>query len=164
MNDPKTMSSNEVETLVFKAARGGGLPLGYAEDLATATQYLDLESLTRCPCSGARPDAIAIQTALDFVMAGDAPQTVGADAGLIQAYVAAAQRCWQKRLIWNATATGAVFEKFEDSSPDMSMKQGRRSVQPDLAKHLSEMAAKLLVPETDASRAAGAGAGLTDND
>ena len=161
---PAAISANEVETLVLKAARGGGLPLGCAEDLAAAARYLDLDALTRCPCSGEDPDVIAVQTALDFVMAGEGPQTVEGDRVLIHAYVLAAQTAWGKRLVWSETETGAIFERFDDTPVPPAQPLGRRTLSPDLAAHLSELAARLLVPETDASRLAGAGAGLTDND
>ena len=156
MTHPGAISANEVETLVLKAARGGGLPLGCAEDLAAAARYLDLDGLTRCPCSGEDPDVIAVQTALDFVMEGDRV--------LIHAYVLAAQTAWGKRLVWSETETGAIFERFDDTPVPPAQPLGRRTLSPDLAAHLSELAARLLVPETDASRLAGAGAGLTDND
>jgi len=158
------VSANEVETLIVKAARGGGLPLGCAEDLATAARYLDLAALGKCPCSGDPPMAMAIQTALDFVMAGEGPKTVRADAALITAFVAAAQTAWQKHLIWTSTDTGAVFERFEERAPEHQPPLGRRAIPADLAAHLKDMASKLLVPESEASRLGGAGAGLTDND
>lgn len=164
MTTGKDISANEFETLVFKAARGGGLPLGHAEDLAAAARFLDADGLTRCPCSGDHPAAITIQTALDFVLAGEGPQTVEGDAALINAYVAAAQTVWKRRLNWTQTQTGARFDAFENTPSDPAQTIGRRVISADLAAHLSDMASKLLVPETQASREAGAGAGLTDND
>jgi hypothetical protein len=164
MTAAKDTSANEVETLIFKAARGGGLPLGYAEDLAAAARYLNLNDLTKCPCSGDMSDVAAIQTALDFVVAGDGPQTVKGDEALITAFVASAEAMWDRTLVWTATTTGAVFERFETTPPDLKNLLGRRMIAPTLTAHLTEMAEKLLVPETETSRLSGAGAGLADND
>lgn len=157
-------SANEVETLVLKAARGGGLALGYAEDLAAAVRFLDLDTLTKCPCAGERSDVAVVQCALDRVVSGEGAQKVDADLALIVAMIAASEIAWGKRLIWSETATGAVFERFDDGPADLPTAFGRRAVSDALGDHLRAMAAKLLVPETDASRAAGAGAGLSDND
>lgn len=158
------LSSNEVEMLILKAARGGGMALGYAEDLAATAPFLDLDSLGGCPCAREVSGVARVQTALDLVLAGEVPQTIEADGALISAMVTAAQIAWQKRLIWCATATGAVFERFEEGPFEVPEPQGRRALPPTLEGHLRDMAAKLLVPETEASRSAGAGAGLTDND
>jgi hypothetical protein len=164
MADKMDISANEVETLVYKAARGGGIALGCAEDIAMAARYMDLDQLTQCPCRGDDPVCVSIQTALDFVVAGEGPQTVEGDGALIASYVAAAQVAWQQRLIWTSSKAGATFERFEKMPPKQSSAKGRRAIKPELSAHLAEMAAKLLVPETEASRAAGAGAGMTDND
>lgn len=164
MTNADELSANEIEALVLKAARGGGLPLGHCEDLAAVSRFLDLDALSECPCSGEAPFAITLQSALDLLAAGSAPQEVHGDSALIAAYVEAAQSVMQKRLIWTTTSTGAVFQRFEAVMPAKPQSKGRRALPPTLALHLTEMAAKLQVPETDASRQAGAGAGLTDND
>ena len=155
-------SGNEIEALILKAARGGGMPLGYAEDLSTAAAFLDLGALTSCPFeSGA---AAAIPAALDRVLAGAGPQLVEADRALIVAYVTSAQRVYEKTLVWSETTNGAEFSRFEETATDANQPLGRRAIPDALAAHLKDLAAKILVPETEASRQAGAGAGLTDND
>ncbi len=163
MTDRFEKSANEIEALVFKAARGGGLPLGLAEDLAMATAFLDLDQLANCPCQKGAA-ATAIPTALDFVAAGEGPQSVVADRATIDAYVASVEHQTQQTLVWDVTATGAVFQRFEPTIPASHPPEGRRVLPTVLNDHLTEMAAKTLVPETESSRIGGAGAGLTDND
>lgn len=163
MTEGVEYSANEIETLVLKAARGGGLPLGLAEDLALAAGYLDFDKLALCPCHSGG-DAYAIPRALDLLMAGQGPQTVQADAASIAAYVVLAQHQTGQTLVWTATSSGAVFERFEPRDPVAIAPLGRRILPDSLNAHLIEMASKNLVPETESSRLAGAGAGLTDND
>lgn len=153
-------SANEIEALVLKAARGGGLPLGHAEDLAAAVAYLDLETLTSCPChSGAAMD---IPKAIDAVLAGESAQPVDADAPLVAAYCAAVHRQTGQAVASRETSAGVVIERVAEAEAVQPL--GRRIIAQALGDHLADMAAKTLVPESEASRLAGAGAGLTDND
>ncbi len=163
MTDRREKSANEIEALVLKAARGGGLPLGLAEDLAVATAFLDLSQLSQCPCHDGGA-ATTIPTALDLVAAGSGPQTVTADAALIAAYVALAQHQNGQMLVWDATETGAVFHRFEPAEAPANQRVGRQVLSAALDAHLIDMASKTMVPETESSRLGGAGAGLTDND
>ncbi|SMX33838.1 hypothetical protein OCA8868_01031 [Octadecabacter ascidiaceicola] len=163
MSGAQEKSANEIEGLVLKAARGGGLPLGLAEDLAMATAYLDLDKLSTCPCSSGNA-GLEIPQALDAIAAGTGPKTVEADLALIEAYVANAEVHSCKTLVWEATSNGAIFHRFEDDTPDEHTPLGRRTVSQELLTHLHDLAVKTHVPETESSRAGGAGAGLTDND
>lgn len=163
MTDRVDRSANELESLVLKAARGGEIPLGAAEDLAAAVPYMDLDDITLCPCNGADPAAVFVPVALDLVAAGEGPQTVEGDGAVISALVAGYEVRMGRKLSWRRTAGGAVFERFSTGAV-MHESRGRRAVSEALLDHLQEMAAKTLVPETEASRSAGAGAGLTDND
>lgn len=154
-------SANEIEGLVLKAARGGGLALGLAEDLCAATAFLDLDALTRCPCD--KGDAAGLSAAIDALVAGQGAQPVQGDAALIHAYVAAWAAQTGQHIDVDWTEDGAVLKAVSPTAtPPSSL--GRRDVPHVLNAHLVDMGAKLLVPETEASRAAGAGAGLTDND
>ncbi|WP_375281204.1 DUF3726 domain-containing protein [Pseudooctadecabacter sp.] len=154
------MSANEVEMLVLKAARGGGCPVGLAEDLAAAVAYVDLNALQVCPCdSGA---VRAIPAALDAVVADGQAQTVVAELALVQGYVAAL--AGQVGLTVEGAETGQVTVQPMSGTGDAPSALGRRILRADLLAHLQDMAARTLVPETESSRAAGAGAGLTDND
>lgn len=159
MNDAR--SANEIEALVLKAARGGGVPLGHAEDLAAASGYLDLDALTVCPCKEG-DGALEIPRAIDSVLAGIGPQMVVAQGGVVAAYCAAVTAQTGEPLDWAETPDGIVIERSEKG--DLPKPLGRRVIPQALADHLAEMAAKTLVPESEASRQAGAGAGLTDND
>ena len=163
--DETSLSANEIEMLILKAARGGGLPLGHAEDLSKAAAFLDLDALTTCPCSGQTVAAIDLPLALDRVLAGLGPQTVQAERQLAAAYcaVVAAQSGFQIETA-NTDDGTRVKLTLSDSDAGQRVPKGRRSIDSALADHLAEMSSRILVPETAASRAAGAGAGLTDND
>ena len=156
-------SANEIEGLVLKAARGGGMPTGLGEDLAAASAFLDLDRLTQCPCSGGAAIA-ALPSAIDLVIAGQGPQTVVADHTLIEAYVAAFECQVGQTVIWTETDNGGVIERIDPTAPQEKPPLGRRQIPDALLAHLKDMGTKMLVPETDESRLAGAGAGLTDND
>ncbi|MBT8410178.1 MAG: DUF3726 domain-containing protein [Octadecabacter sp.] len=156
-----TLSRNEVQALVFKAARGGGLPLGYAEDLAVVAAYLDFAGLSRCPCQG---PAQAIPVALDLVLTGERPQVVQAEPAVIAAYVAAAEAAYGRRLDVEDRADGAVLRGFSGAAGRPQTAAPRCDLPDALLAHLHDMAARTLVPETESSRQSGAGAGLSDND
>ncbi|MCF2905229.1 DUF3726 domain-containing protein [Octadecabacter sp. CECT 8868] len=156
------LSANEITTLFLKAARGGSVPLGYCEDLAEAAQFMNLDVLTRCPILDSA--AMNVPVALDLVLAGRGPRTVVAEHAVIQAYVTAYETRLAKTLHWQVTETGAAFERFHHALPASHAPLGRRRMPEELLKHLESLAAKILVPETESSRAGGAGAGLTDND
>ena len=128
-----------------------------------AAAYLDVNRLTRCPCSGAAIAALDIPQAIDRLQTGAVPQTVVAEPTLVAAYAAALQAQTGLGLVWSAQGDTAVLERVVPEGQGTAP-LGRRSLRADLLDHLTEQAAHLLVPETEASRAAGAGAGLTDND
>ncbi|MEL6958583.1 MAG: DUF3726 domain-containing protein [Pseudomonadota bacterium] len=157
------LSANEIAMLLLKAARGGDMPVGAAEDLAEVARYLRLDDIKICPGRGADPALVFVPVALDAVAAGQGPREVTADAAIIRAYIAYYEVQLRKRLIWSETRDGAIFSHFEDGPVAHSV-LGRRSMPEALHAHLTELAKNTLVPETDASRQAGAGAGLTDND
>ena len=163
MNGAQEKSANEIEALVLKAARGGGLPLGLAEDLALAAGYLDLDELSACPCTNGGA-AFAIPQALDAVAAGNGPKTVEADPALIAAYAASFEVQFGKTLVLVSTPNGACFHGFEANEQAEHAPLGRRKIPQALSSHLHELALKTHVPESESSRAGGAGAGLTDND
>lgn len=164
MNTPLDLSGNEIQALVLKAARGGDVPLGLAEDLAAAAQFLDLDALTECPCRGEPTQISMIATAFDQVAAGEGPQKVNADPALIAAYAQMIETHQHCTVDLTTYENGAKITAIEQTRPQVSHPLGRRLVPETLAHHLADMAAKTLVPETDASRLGGAGAGLTDND
>ncbi len=151
--------------LVLKAARGGGMPLGHAEDLCKAAAFLDLEAMTTCPCSGQFVAALDLPLALDRLLAGLGPQTVQVEPTLVAAYCAVVMAEQGRSIDWRMDADqGRVVLSLSNDAGAAPRPLGRRLIPDTLRDHLEQLAAQILVPETAASRAAGAGAGLTDND
>jgi len=131
---PVTRSVAEVQALVQKAARGAGLPLGTAEELYQAVPY--------ALSLGVLPALVSQLKDLRELSADvDDAQAEGRDVqGLMQAMLA---------------ARGAV---------DVTPAKGPQELDQSDLETLERWAAKTFVPESEASRQAGAGAGLTDND
>jgi hypothetical protein len=144
-------SANEIAGMVLKAARGAGMPLGCAEDLSRAA-----------PDLAARGALVMVPKLLklDF----DAPTLAGKSISgghPVQAIVAWRDLC----------AAGLDVRLATEVSPDllgamqtMTPQTGPFDVAPEIWGQLNAYAERTFVPETDASRLAGAGAGLTDND
>ncbi|WP_375265704.1 DUF3726 domain-containing protein [Planktotalea sp.] len=144
-------SANEISSMVLKAARGAGLPLGCAEELARAAPLLSstgnlpcvLEALGR-PCEAPILD--------QGVVRGGHP---------VQAVIA-----------WQDLSAAGVSVKLEcnvdaallDAMCSPKKVVGPFEVDESLWSTFAQYAAKMLVPESEASRLAGAGAGLSDND
>lgn len=141
-------SVNEIQGLVLKAARGAGVPLGIAEDLWAAVPFIlktkalgdvvdVLEEASFAPLQGAA-------SALDLRQCG---QDVPAPSGVSPALYTAL-----------AAARGVL--------PECEMKpaSGAQDVSGQVWGRLNALAKRTYVPSSEESRAAGAGAGLTDND
>lgn len=170
-------SLSEVGALVQKAARGAGIPLGQAEDLGQVAVYLagtggDVTLITQAleePIGAvdvhwhaewlevrAGPAALiapivrdAFQMGFDYVVLIEPLQS-----DLIIAYLAQSGM--------NATQTADAIKRGAVAAPQKPV--GPVEI-PDTDWTLWEkLAAKTYVPESTASRVAGAGAGLTDND
>lgn len=171
------LALNEVGAMAQKAARGAGLPLGHAEDLGRVAIYLastsgDVSPVTRAlqehtsevdvnwgkkvitVKSG--PAAMIGPIVRDsFMMGCDQADLADIDHGpLVAAYLAESGVA----LTWDGTTL---------------IRSDTTVIQPvTKAVHIPDddwsvwgaLAAKTYVPESDASRLAGAGAGLTDND
>lgn len=147
-------SANEISGLVLKAARGAGMPLGCAEELARAAPHLahsgDLPlvaELLNTPCTP--PELIgdvlsgghAVLRAASLLDLEAAGRKAQAEPALPAALDSAMRAVRQGKAVAGPFAVGA-----------------------ELLARLEPLAAKTFVPETEASRLAGAGAGLTDND
>lgn len=171
-------SLNEISAMVVKAARGAGLPLGHCDDIGAAAAHLAATDPLRLDCvivalrgphapvdmvggrfRNARA-AMAGPIAVDMILSGaaevtlediDAPRLVLAICAARG--VAVAQRSEGKALILNL--------KNDTVTPPAARSV---TVSDLLWGQLSTLAAKTYVPATEASRLAGAGAGLTDND
>lgn len=176
-------SMNEVFGMVLKAARGAGVPLGHCEDLAYAAAYIaatDPQSLDILP------DVLgADHTAPACTSNGDALQISGPSVALSAPMAADAIRAGYSEVrltnVQAPTIVFGIFATFEtavthhfdgpdlvltksDAAPPPHVTQATVTVSDQLWQQLGDFAAKTYVPASDASRLAGAGAGLTDND
>ncbi|MEO1638474.1 MAG: DUF3726 domain-containing protein [Pseudomonadota bacterium] len=170
-------SINEVAGTVARAARGAGFPAGQAEDLGQVAAYLagiraDLAIVTAAlqepigtPQVDWRQDGVTIHkgpviltgpTACDALVAGAAPITIAdiAHAPLISAMLClrALTPWWEGRVLTLGDCEILPAKPGPVNVPDQDWQVW------------SNLAARTYVPESAASRAAGAGAGLIDND
>lgn len=159
-------SLNETEILIRKAAFGAGWPLGLAMDLGRAAA--EAYRLGQDGAGQALALLQAPQGAADFAglvgffdglepgqtLAGpqNPPQIITALAALL------------------GTERGGVFESLSEgwrlkiTLETRAKKPARADIEPEDFTALAALAAKIYVPASEASRIAGAGAGLTDND
>ena len=156
-------SANEVMVLAAKAARGAGAPPAQAVQFGAAAivhfragREVDeliqaLASLPQGPIL-ALPLAIA-RIAENAQTAGPLPQS---DALLTQSYVEA--------LAYAAHLDGNGVLHLDLTKPAPRVQLARIDLPDEVYAAWSDLAAVLLVPESDASRLSGAGAGLSDND
>lgn len=175
-------SLNELCGMVLKAARGAGVPLGHCEDLAAVAGYLAATDAVALECLrdalagpfdgvlGQSADGQLRITQGAVVMVG--PYCVdGFQAGCTQIQI---DNCPEPRLIFAycAAAGLGVSHEFDgdtliltrvDEAPAVPA-AAPVTVAQSLWEYLNGLASKTYVPATEASRLAGAGAGLTDND
>lgn len=171
------LALNEVGGMAVKAARGAGIPLGQAEDLGRIAIYL----------AGTSGDVRAITQALQEplnapdVQWGSGQITIHAGAAVLIAPIvrdAFVMGCDHATL---ADAAHAPFVAATMAEAGIALKWNGRTlarsdttVVPAACKPVTiaradwdiwaSLAAQTYVPESDASRLAGAGAGLNDND
>lgn len=161
------VSANETMTLAAKAARGAGAPPAQAAAFGRAAVCHLAARRPTGPMTAALnelPGGPILDLPLDFAaLAASQPvsRNVGgkADPDLIRSY---AEAC---PYAVNLTQRGAGLTATCDPglrAPRMSA--ARIDLPDDLARILTELAARILVPESAASRSSGAGAGLSDND
>ena len=171
-------SRSEVQALVLRAARGAGLPPGHAEDVAQAA----VAALSRDPaCAGAIAAALPAPAPAAFTVDGDrlhlavtpvvwaGPMIRDAlDAGAARIAAAGvdcpallAAMLPDARLTW--TGADAIVQSAADPATP-PVPRGQIDVDPTAWAAFEEMAARTIVPETDLSRIAGAGAGVLDVD
>ena len=159
-----TRSANEVMTLAAKAARGGGAPPAQAVDFGLAC----LRHL------GAGRDPAALHAALDALPAGpildlplafrravegDGHAHVARHGGLARSYTEALP--FAHAVSETADGLGVAIDT---ATPSALPPPGRCALPPVLVRAFEDLAALTYVPETEVSRATGAGAGVTDND
>lgn len=144
-------SANEISGLVLKAARGAGMSLGCAEELARAAPVL---------AGKGRLARIVDLLLLPF----EPPEYL--DGSVFGGHPVLAVIAWR-----DLKAAGIEVKLECDIQPDVFEAFGVQEpvcgpfeVAADVWEQLTVFAAKMLVPESEASRLSGAGAGLTDND
>lgn len=178
-------SRAEAYALLLKAGRGAGLPLGCVEDLALAMAIAPapvwevLSDALHGPFEPSTPDEIDGQlvyetarvaldgpAAIDAAICGQDVYLGNLDAPLILVMLARVAE----------DATGQGFEYLFDDDGGVLLRLSSDPVTPlerptDRAEIpesawglMNILAAKTYVPESEASRVSGAGAGLTDND
>lgn len=168
---------NEVGGMALKAARGAGISLGQAEDLARTAVYLagtsgDVRSIT---------DALQEPTVAADVTWGDDTITINTGSAAVIGPIirdafamgynsATLADLAQAPLIAAVLAENGVSLTWDGTTLARSdttvIKLTCKAVVIPAADWTiwRDLAAKTYVPESDASRLAGAGAGLTDND
>jgi len=144
-------SANEISGMVLKAARGAGMPLGCAEDLARVAPAL------------AKNAALSVAVELlerpfDMPIYQDGAVNAGHPVLAILSWLDLCAAGETVRL--ETDVPKALLDAFQsEDSPS-----GPFEVEESVWAKLQTNAERTFVPETEASRLAGAGAGLTDND
>ncbi len=175
-------SMNEINGLVLKAARGAGVPLGHCEDIASAAAYLAATDPTALECL---PDVLCAAQAGPVAEATGTQLRIkqGAMSLIAPVCVDALKSGYDTVIIENCEAHAIIFalcavqdigvdHAFEgmqltltrSDTPVAAPAVQAVTVSQALWDALGDLAAKTYVPATEASRLAGAGAGLTDND
>ncbi len=160
-------SANEIAALAAKAARGAGAPPAQAEAfgqatichlaagrdpglLAQALFALPLGPITTLPGALMR----VLEEATEDTAKGTLPAT-----GLTESYAEA------QPFALTSTPTDQGFDiTFTLTEPANRTMPARLALPVALTEKMKTLAARTYVPETEASRLSGAGAGLTDND
>ena len=171
------LTLNEIGGMAQKAARGAGIPLGQAEDLGRVAIYL----------AGTGGDVGAVTRALqetpvnvDINWNGDAVSVTAGHAALIGPILRDAFAMGYDSAVLADLDHAALVGAFLAESGVALRWNGRTLTRSDTSvlqitckpvkipaadwQVWGDYAAKTYVPETDASRLSGAGAGLTDND
>lgn len=171
------LSLNEVGGAILKAGRGAGIPLGQAEDLARVGSYLigiggAAGVITNALTEAVIPATVDWQDDRVVVTAGSGALVapVICDAFRMGYDCATFTDPQHKALIGAALAADGVALTWDgltvrrSDTEVLKAKTGPVTVPQDDWDIWQGLAAKTYVPETEASRLAGAGAGLTDND
>lgn len=171
------LALNEVAGMAQKAARGAGFPVGQAEDLGRIAAYLAGTGANVAPVTAALQEAVSD---IDVRWTDSCAEVHAGPAILIGPVIrdAFAMGCTKAVLadLAHAPLVGAflaengVAQNWDGLTVTLSdttvltAKCNPVTIPPQDWRVWSDCAAKTYVPETEASRLAGAGAGLTDND
>ncbi|MEQ6248678.1 hypothetical protein ABMC89_07300 [Sulfitobacter sp. HNIBRBA3233] len=155
-----SFSANEVMALAGKAARGAGAPPAQAAQFGrAAVAHLlagrDPEMLKAALASLPQGPILSVPRSLDRIAEGG-ESGLSMDTALVRSYLETLPHA-----AWIDAAGRVVVDL---AAPNRLRLAGRIDLDRDTVAQWSALAARILVPETEASRRAGAGAGLTDND
>lgn len=161
------LSVNEVMSLAARAARGAGAPPAQAAAFGRAAMFhlaAERAEGTLTAALEALPRGPILNLPLVFIRVlteecSDTPLPPDVATELVQSYAEAQP----------------FLTTLHPEGPQMQITVDRKSASPgpaisritmseDLFTFLNHLSARILVPESEASRIAGAGAGLTDND
>lgn len=170
-------SVNELDALVQKAARGAGLPVGHAQDMGHLAAYMGVKGkpfnvmlvALQAPLT---PLAVVwMKDAINFEQGHPVLIAVATrdafEAGTRQARF---QDDQQMLLVGPLLASAGIKTTINQRTIKVTGTQfdepakGPVDIDDDLWDGFADLAAKTYVPATDASRLAGAGASLSDND
>lgn len=168
---------NEVENMVQKAARGAGFPAGQAEDLGRVAGFLAGTGASVAPITMALQESISAvnvrwEDGQIAVIQGPAALIgpIIRDAFAMGCTTAVLSDIAHAPLISAFLAHAGVAQKWDGTTVTPSdttvLKPACKAVTiPEVDWQVwADFAARTYVPETEASRLGGAGAGLTDND
>ncbi|MEH6519714.1 hypothetical protein [Sulfitobacter sp.] len=161
-----TRSMNEVMALATKAARGAGAPPAQAAlfgaaavaHLANGKELQDLHSAL-----AALPDGPIISLPLDITRVAETARA-GKATGRAAAGRTALLQSYISTLPYQAELSQGGGIHLDLTKPAARIAVRRIDLPADINAQWSALAARLLVPESEASRLSGAGAGLSDND
>lgn len=176
------LSLGEVEALCKKAARGAGLPWGLAEEAGFAARWLSAHGLDGAGLLLADLEAGGQTINLGVALA-DAPEAGPIPDAEVPLLLAPFAALVARRQPCTLTLPGGSYSFASDGAVSHVSKGGALSIAFGLAdggqsllgttravvneatlQRLTELAARTYAPATEASRLAGAGAGLSDND
>jgi hypothetical protein len=160
-------SVNEITNLAAKAARGAGAPQAQAEAFGrAAARHLaegrDTDELAAA--LAALPGGIILEMPLALMrVAEDRLTQARIAAGALPDLACSYAQSQGFACAVRREGADLVLSPQYDQPPPV-LRMARLSLPGPLVDEMQQLAARLLVPETEASRLRGAGAGLTDND
>lgn len=161
------LSVNEVMSLAARAARGAGAPPAQAAAFGRAAMFhlaAGRAAGTLTAALESLPQGPILTLPLDFIRVltedcSEIPLPPDVATELVQSYAEA------QPFLTTLHPEGPQMQITVDrKSPSPGPAISRITMSEDLFTFLNHLAARILVPESEASRIAGAGAGLTDND
>lgn len=176
------LSLGEVEALCKKAARGAGLPWGLAEEAGFAARWLSAHGFDGAGLLLADLEAGGQTLSLAVALA-DAPEAGPIPDAAVPLLLAPFAALAARRQPCTLTLPSGCYSFATDGAVSHVSKGGalslifglavggqplprntRAAVNEAILQRLTELASRTYAPATEASRLAGAGAGISDND